>query len=108
MQVDMPTLPDVLEDPSFAPGPGRKTIIVTSSAAPGPSEALPQHGVPQSRRCLRKRRDQDAHVHRCPTGKRMQWSSQQLQDPAPKGGTPRAISCGHSRLACAGCQLCRA
>ena len=61
MQVDMPSLPDVLEDPSFAPGPGRKTIIVTSSAAPGPSEALPQHGVPQSRR---KGKDEDAHVHR--------------------------------------------
>lgn len=85
MQVDMPSLPDVLEDPSFAPGPGRKTIIVTSSAAPGPSEALPQHGMPQSRRCLRKRRDQDAHVHWCSTGERTQWSPQQLQDPASKG-----------------------
>ena len=62
MQVDMPSLPGVLEDPSFAPGPGRKTIIVTSSAAPGPSEASPQQGMPHSRRCFRIRKNQDAHV----------------------------------------------
>ena len=40
MQVGAATLTTVLADPSFAPGPGRRTTIVSYAAAPGPGTPI--------------------------------------------------------------------